>query len=145
MKKHFCPFNYFFFGFFPLAGRGNLQPAIAARYNRFRRPASSRPLEVDMKKNAFLLLLLLAIFLLVSCAPGPNRLAKTSDGEGRVAGFWLGLWHGLIAPITFIVSLFSDKISLYEVHNSGGWYNFGFVLGAGLFLSGGILGRKKKK
>ncbi len=98
-----------------------------------------------MKRNVFLLLVLLAIFLLASCAPGPNRLARTADGEGRVAGFWLGLWHGLIAPITFIVSLFSDKISLYEVHNSGGWYNFGFVLGAGLFLSGGILGRRKKK
>jgi hypothetical protein len=66
-------------------------------------------------------------------------------GEGEVAGFWLGVWHGLIAPITFIVSIFSDKVSLYEVHNSGGWYNFGFVLGAGLFLSGGILGHKKKK
>ncbi|MCX6577836.1 MAG: LPXTG cell wall anchor domain-containing protein, partial [Candidatus Aminicenantes bacterium] len=25
------------------------------------------------------------------------------------------------------------------------WYNFGFILGAGLFLSGGILGRKRKK
>lgn len=98
-----------------------------------------------MKKNAFLLLVLLAIFLLASCAPGPNRLTKTANSEGHVAGFWLGLWHGLIAPITFLVSLFSDKVSLYEVYNNGGWYNFGFVLGAGLFLSGGILGRRKKK
>jgi hypothetical protein len=98
-----------------------------------------------MKKCAFLLVILLGMILLNSCAPGPNRLAKTANNEGEVAGFWLGLWHGLIAPITFIVSLFSDKVSLYEVHNSGGWYNFGFVLGAGLFLSGGILGRRKKK
>lgn len=97
-----------------------------------------------MKK--FAILFFLALMLLsISCAPGPNKLAKTADSQGDVAGFWLGLWHGLIAPITFIVSLFSDKITLYEVHNSGGWYNFGFVLGAGLFLSGGILGRKKKK
>ncbi len=98
-----------------------------------------------MKKTAVLFLLLAGIVLFSSCAPGPNKLAKTADSEGDVAGFWLGLWHGLIAPITFIVSLFSDKVTLYEVHNSGGWYNFGFVLGAGLFLSGGILGRKKKK
>ncbi|HEX7502156.1 MAG TPA: hypothetical protein VF451_01945 [Acidobacteriota bacterium] len=90
-------------------------------------------------------LFLLVLLTTVSCAPGANQLAKTPDREGGVAGFWLGLWHGLIAPITFIVSLFSSKVSLYEVHNSGGWYNFGFVLGAGLFLSGGILGRKKKK
>ncbi|MBU4269134.1 MAG: hypothetical protein KJ808_09860 [Acidobacteria bacterium] len=97
-----------------------------------------------MKKFAALVFLAVLLFS-ISCAPGPNKLTKTPDLEGEVAGFWLGLWHGLIAPITFIVSLFSDKVTLYEVHNSGGWYNFGFVLGAGLFLSGGILGRKKKK
>jgi hypothetical protein len=88
---------------------------------------------------------LVSLIFSISCAPGPNKLARTPDREGEVAGFWLGVWHGLIAPITFVVSVFSDKVSLYEVHNSGGWYNFGFVLGAGLFLSGGILGRKKKK
>jgi hypothetical protein len=97
-----------------------------------------------MKKIAVIMFLAVLLFS-ISCAPGPNKLAKIPDREGDVAGFWLGLWHGLIAPITFIVSLFSDKVSLYEVHNSGGWYNFGFVLGAGLFLSGGILGRRKKK
>jgi hypothetical protein len=42
------------------------------------------------------------------------------------------------------VSLFSKNVNVYEVHNNGSWYNFGFVLGAGLFLSGGILGHKKK-
>jgi len=97
-----------------------------------------------MRKSVVIIFLVLLLWS-ISCAPGPNQMAKTPDHEGEVAGFWLGLWHGLIAPITFIVSLFSGSVSLYEVHNSGGWYNFGFVLGAGLFLSGGILGRKKKK
>jgi hypothetical protein len=99
--------------------------------------------EENMKKVVAVGFLVLLLFTL-SCAPGPNKLARTADGEGKVAGFWLGVWHGLIAPITFIISIFSAKVSLYEVHNSGGWYNFGFVLGAGLFLSGGILGHKKK-
>ncbi|MBN2398954.1 MAG: hypothetical protein JXI33_01290 [Candidatus Aminicenantes bacterium] len=98
-----------------------------------------------MKYKVFLLLAVILFLFLAACAPGPNRLAKTPDGEGKIAGFWLGLWHGLIAPITFIVSIFSSKVGIYAVHNSGGWYNFGFVLGAGLFLSGGILGHKKKK
>jgi hypothetical protein len=105
---------------------------------------NARPEEATMKKTSALLFLLLMLFA-ISCAPGPNVAARTPNREGEVAGFWIGLWHGLIAPVTFIVSLFSDKVSLYEVHNSGGWYNFGFVLGAGLFLSGGILGHKKKK
>lgn len=98
-----------------------------------------------MKKTFIWLWALVLLLFLAACVPGPNRLARTPDGAGRVAGFWLGIWHGLIAPITFIVSIFSEKVSLYAVHNSGAWYDFGFVLGAGLFLSGGILGRKKKK
>jgi hypothetical protein len=60
-----------------------------------------------------------------------------------VAGFFKGFWHGLISPITFIISLFTKNVRFYEVHNNGILYNFGFVLGAGLFLSGGIFGRKK--
>ena len=82
---------------------------------------------------------------LVNCAPGPNSAEKTADSEGRVAGFWKGLWHGLISPITFIVSVFTKNVRVYEVHNNGSWYNFGFVLGAGLFLQGGILGSRKAK
>ena len=89
--------------------------------------------------------ILLAALLAWSCAPGPNTLEKTANPEGKVAGFWLGIWHGLISPVTFVVSLFSQGVRLYEVHNNGGLYNLGFVLGAGLFLSGGILGRKKKR
>ncbi|HEX2694657.1 MAG TPA: hypothetical protein VHP61_02805 [Acidobacteriota bacterium] len=91
-------------------------------------------------------LALLAIVLVVaSCVPGPNPAERTPDSDGNVAGFLSGLWHGFISPVTFIISLFSKSIRFYEVHNTGGWYNFGFVLGAGLFLSGGILGRKKKR
>jgi hypothetical protein len=100
---------------------------------------------MNMKIKVIFLLAIILVLAVAACAPGPNRLARTPGAEGKIAGFWLGVWHGLIAPITFIVSLFSDKVGIYDVHNSGSWYNFGFVLGAGLFLSGGILGRKKKK
>jgi hypothetical protein len=90
-------------------------------------------------------LIILMAVLSWSCAPGPNALEKTADAGGNVAGFWMGIWHGLISPVTFIISLFSKDIRFYEVHNAGGWYNFGFVLGAGLFLGGGIFGRKSRK
>jgi hypothetical protein len=101
--------------------------------------------EVQMNVMKVLSLVLIIIFILTSCLPGPNPTEKKPNEEGKVAGFWLGLWHGLLAPITFIISLFTQKVRFYEVHNSGGWYNFGFVLGAGLFLSGGILGRRKSR
>lgn len=75
--------------------------------------------------------------LLIGCAGGPNTAADTPATDGNIAGFWLGLWHGIISPITFIISLFSESVNFYEVHNNGGWYNFGFVLGAGVLFGGG--------
>jgi len=93
----------------------------------------------------FAVVIIVIAVLAAACAPGPNSAEKTPGKDGEIAGFWKGLWHGLIAPVTFIVSLFSKNTDFYEIHNSGGWYNFGFVLGAGLFLSGGIFGKSKTK
>jgi hypothetical protein len=98
-----------------------------------------------MRRSIALAVILVAVLVLSACAPGPNSAEKTARADGRTAGFFLGLWHGFIAPVTFVISVFSRNVRLYEVHNNGTWYNFGFVLGAGLFLSGGILGRKKKR
>ena len=47
------------------------------------------------------LLLTGTALLLAACAAGPNELVDTGQDP---AGFWLGLWQGLISPITFIVS-----------------------------------------
>lgn len=90
-----------------------------------------------MKKLAALGLILIVLFSMVSCAPGPNTMEQKKSEDSEVAGFWRGLWHGIIAPITFIISLFSDNVNLYEVNNNGGWYNFGFVIGAGIIFGGG--------
>ncbi|HEY7470370.1 MAG TPA: hypothetical protein VIC07_12670 [Acidimicrobiia bacterium] len=86
--------------------------------------------------------LLIAILALVltACAAGVNEAVDVPSPEGYVAGFWLGLWHGIIAPITFIISLFTDSVNVYEVHNTGNWYDFGFVLGAGILFGGGAGG-----
>jgi hypothetical protein len=89
-----------------------------------------------MKKVAVVLLLIVVLMVLAGCAPGPNKLTGIPDQEGEVAGFWRGLWQGIIAPITFIISLFSDKVDMYEVHNNGGWYNFGFLLGLMIIFGG---------
>lgn len=89
-----------------------------------------------MKTAAVVLLLIVVLMVLTGCAPGPNKLTGSPDQEGEVAGFWRGLWQGIIAPITFIISLFSDKVDMYEVHNNGGWYNFGFLLGVMIIFGG---------
>ncbi|GAB4253479.1 MAG: hypothetical protein Kow00129_14520 [Thermoleophilia bacterium] len=86
-----------------------------------------------MKRPLFLAAVLLAALLLVSCAPGPNP----EVGESGGAGFWSGLWHGFIILFTFVISLFRDDVTIYEVANNGSWYNFGYLLGVMLFWGGG--------
>lgn len=78
--------------------------------------------------------------ILGACAPGPNPVqVEVTPG---LAGFWQGLWHGVIAPVTFFISLFTDRVNIYEVVNSGNWYDFGFVLGAGILFGGSRAGRR---
>lgn len=87
-----------------------------------------------MKKNLRLLpvfSLVLIALILTSCAPGNEKF------DLAPAGFWMGLWHGFISFFTFIISLFSDSVDVYEVNNNGNWYNFGFILGISMFYGGG--------
>jgi len=87
--------------------------------------------------SALLVLVLLLAGILAGCVAGPNQFKGTTSGHYKVAGFWLGLWHGVIAPLLFVFSLFNDNISIYEVHNNGGWYHFGFLFGLACFFGGG--------
>jgi len=87
---------------------------------------------------------ILAILLLVGCAAGTNPTVNVLDADGNNAGFWSGLWHGIISPVTFIISLFSDNVNVYEVYNNGNWYNFGFMLGICIIFGGGARGAKRK-
>jgi len=97
------------------------------------------------KKNAVLLVMFaLCVLPLAGCAAGPNSAIDTAAANGSTAGFWLGLWHGIISPITFIISLFSKNVNFYEIHNNGGWYNFGFILGIGAAFGGGGKAATKK-
>jgi hypothetical protein len=74
--------------------------------------------------------------VVASWAPGPNSLAQVPDEKGNIAGFWRGFWHGLIAPITFAISVFNPNVHVYEVHNNGRAYNLGFLLGVMSSLGG---------
>ena len=88
-------------------------------------------------------LLIVLILVLAACAPGVNEAVGVPGPDGGSAGFFAGLWHGIIAPITFVISLFTDNVNIYEVHNNGNWYDFGFVLGAGILFGGGFLGGRR--
>lgn len=79
-------------------------------------------------------LLFLTILVLSSCAADPVNVSACV--VGKPDGFWMGLWHGIIAPLTFIISLFTNDVEMWSVNNNGGWYSFGFVLGAGILFGG---------
>ncbi|MEO8175467.1 MAG: hypothetical protein ABI626_02260 [Sphingomicrobium sp.] len=75
------------------------------------------------------LVLAAALALLAACAAtqAPDAVAATAPG------FLYGLWHGFIFPVAWVVSLFTDKVAIYAVPNSGGWYDFGYFLGIAVF------------
>ena len=83
------------------------------------------------------LALLAAALALTACAATQtqNAVAPTAPG------FLLGLWHGFIFPVAWIVSLFTDKVAVYAVPNNGGWYDFGYFLGIVVF---GVGARKSR-
>lgn len=71
-----------------------------------------------------------------------NRLAVAGPGSkyqlagAKPAGFWIGVWHGMISPITFFVSLFNPRVRVYETNNRGRLYDFGFVVGISATFGG---------
>jgi hypothetical protein len=90
------------------------------------------------KKILLVLMMVLLLLLMTSCAPG--------DGTNSVehpAGFFSGVWHGWIAPVTLIISLFNRNINIYEVHNVGFWYDLGYYMAIISGFGGLALSRKK--
>jgi len=77
-------------------------------------------------------ILILIVFCLTGCA---DSVSFISASEIQPVGFWYGLWHGMILPISWFISLFSDSTVIYAIYNNGGWYDFGFTLGTGVLIS----------
>ncbi len=78
---------------------------------------------MTIKKLSVLLMITTLLFILSGCAPGSG--ASTSENP---VGFFSGIWHGWIAPITLIWGLFNESIRVYEPINTGWWYDFGFYI-----------------
>jgi hypothetical protein len=83
---------------------------------------------------------LLACCLVVSCVATQVTVASTESAT--IPGFFAGFWHGLIAPIAFVVSLFTDHVRVYAFPNGGRWYDLGFMLGIGGFTHGAGTGHR---
>ena len=76
-----------------------------------------------MTRALHVLMPLVLLLTVASCG-----FATTGYGAYELPGFFLGLWHGLLAPWTLILRLFLD-FKMYAVPNIGWFYDLGFLIG----------------
>lgn len=85
-----------------------------------------------------LLLVAASLVLLSACAAGTETF-----NDADPAGFFFGIWHGWIAPFALIAHLFDGDVRVYEVDNTGIWYDVGFYIAV---ISGfGGLGLRRRR
>ena len=85
-------------------------------------------------KAAVVVALLLA---LAACLPGSSSAAAHAASGGAIVQFFLGVWHGLIAPATLILEFLNAvspgllpwKVHIYQASAQGIAYDLGFYLG----------------
>jgi hypothetical protein len=82
---------------------------------------------------------LASTLVLTACAATQASTAVAPNAPG----FLLGLWHGFIFPVAWIVSLFTNQVAVYAVPNNGGWYDFGYFLGIVVFGVGAKKGGER--
>ncbi|MCK5130254.1 MAG: hypothetical protein KAQ68_10395 [Clostridiales bacterium] len=94
-----------------------------------------------MKKKLaiIIILIILVAFLLSSCIPGDGKHTTK-----KPANFMWGVWHGWIAPVSVVVGIFNSDIRVYEVNNTGWWYDFGFYIAIISGFGGLGLARRRK-
>ena len=92
-----------------------------------------------MAKQLICMLVLIVLISLAGCVPGDGKHTAANP-----AGFFWGIWHGWIAPISLIWGLFDSAIRLYEPHNTGWWYDAGFYIAVISGFGGISLSRRKR-
>lgn len=75
------------------------------------------------------------LILLLSLSGCADQVSFEAAKSIDPVGFLHGIWHGFIALLSFVCSLFSDDIAVYAIYNNGGWYDWGFLIGAGAFTT----------
>jgi hypothetical protein len=83
---------------------------------------------------------LVAAATLTGCLPGGG-----SYQPAEPAGFFSGVWHGWVAPLSLVVGIFSDTVRVYEPNNTGWWYDLGFYMAIISGFGGLALSRRKKQ
>jgi len=95
---------------------------------------------VNVKILALALILSSALLLFSGCVPGDQRFTDENP-----AGFFWGIWHGWIAPISLVIGFFDRDVRVYEPVNTGWFYDLGFYISIIAGFGGISLIRKSRK
>lgn len=76
------------------------------------------------------------ILALCACAAGSAESVHAASG-GDLSQFFLGVWHGLIAPVMLVIEVIDRvaphvlpwSVRMYEARDTGVLYDVGFYLG----------------
>jgi hypothetical protein len=66
------------------------------------------------------------ILLLSGCLAGPSSPYAAGTAQ---AGFFVGVFHGVISPFTLIASFLSESVRMVEGANATPQYDMGFLFG----------------
>ena len=85
-------------------------------------------------------LLLLCCLVLTGCLAGETEYAPDTP-----PGFFVGVWHGWLAPISLLLRLFGrEEVRMYETLNAGIGYDIGFYMAVISGFGGLALIRRRK-
>ena len=92
------------------------------------------------KKIVLGVLCLFLLLVFTGCMPGDGK--ATSE---HPAGFFAGIWHGWLAPVSLVVRLIKPEIRIYEIFNTGWWYDFGYYIAVISGLGGLSMRRARRR
>ncbi len=95
--------------------------------------------KLNLKKIFIFIVMIIVVLTLAGCMPGDG-----TNSAAQKAGFFSGVWHGWIAPVSLIFGLFDKDIRIYEINNSGWMYDFGYYIAVISGFGSLALGRRKK-
>lgn len=110
---------------------------MRARQNRRKAGVADSAGRNRILKAAAILVVALS---LSACVAASGESAQAASG-GMLSQFLLGLWHGIIGPVTLVIEIINRafphalpwRAHLYETKAAGAAYDLGFYLG----LAGG--------
>ena len=77
---------------------------------------------------------------LTGCIPGDGK-----NTAQKPAGFFRGVWHGWVAPVSLIIGILDGHIRIYEQANAGWLYDFGYYIAVITGFGGLSLTRRIRK